>query len=122
MPARTGTPKRRVARREEGRAMAAQMCQRCGQRPAVATVRRAGPTGEVQEQNLCEVCLAELGLTETGRFGRPGGSRLGGSLFDEFFSEFFDRGLGDAEPSAPGRLATRPRRRVEQVDVTEVFS
>ena len=102
--------------------MAAQMCQRCGQRPAVATVRRAGPTGEVQEQNLCEVCLADLGLTETGRFGRPGASRLGGSLFDEFFSDFFDRGLGGAEPSAPGRLATRPRRRVEQVDVTEVFS
>src|SRR5687768_11115776 len=65
--ARLETPKRR-ARREEGRAMAAQMCQRCGQRPAVATVRRTGPTGEVQEQSLCEVCLAELGLTGTGRF------------------------------------------------------
>src|ERR687893_11699 len=50
--------------------------------------------------------------------------RRRGSLFDEFFSDFFERPFGaDAPPGAPGARATAPaRRRVEQVDITEFFS
>src|ERR687893_2187084 len=50
--------------------------------------------------------------------------RRRGSLFDEFFSDFFERPFGaDAPPGAPGARATAPaRRRVEQVDITHFFS
>src|ERR671914_2973987 len=50
--------------------------------------------------------------------------RRRGSLFDEFFSDFFDRPFG-AEPGAsPTARSSAPpaRRRVEQVDITEFFS
>src|ERR671914_99432 len=50
--------------------------------------------------------------------------RRRGSLFDEFFSDFFDRPFG-AEPGARPSArfsAPPPRRRVEQVDITEFFS
>src|ERR687894_667245 len=53
--------------------------------------------------------------------------RRRGSLFDEFFSEFFDRPFGADQgtgPSAvrPGTPAQTARRRVEQVDITAFFS
>src|SRR3954454_1820426 len=52
--------------------------------------------------------------------------RRRGSLFDDFFSDFFYPPIGAGPPSAPaatGRVPQpAPRRRVEQVDVTEVFS
>src|SRR5918992_1491689 len=50
--------------------------------------------------------------------------RRRGSPFDEFFSDFFDRPFG-AEPGARPSArfsAPPPRRRVEQVDITEFFS
>ncbi len=45
-------------------------------------------------------------------------SRLGGrgSLFDDFFSDFFDA------PTGLGRRAAEPQRQVERVDVTQFFS
>ena len=102
--------------------MAAQLCDRGDGRPAVGTVRRIGPSGEVVEERLCEVHLAEARV-EAGSFGRFGGRGLRGGLFDDFFSDFFERGStlsGAGEgPSPP---ATQPRRRVEQVDVTQFFS
>jgi ATP-dependent Clp protease ATP-binding subunit ClpC len=52
--------------------------------------------------------------------------RRRGSLFDDFFSDFFDRPLGTEPPTGPAGTgpATQPtqRRRVEQVDVTDFFS
>jgi ATP-dependent Clp protease ATP-binding subunit ClpC len=99
--------------------MATQMCDVCGVRPAVATARRTSPDGTVEEQHLCEVHLAELQRQTASPFARLGGGR--GGLFDDFFSDFFDRGL-DAGPGVrSGGTPTRPRR-VEQVDVTKFFS
>src|ERR671921_2532647 len=53
--------------------------------------------------------------------------RRRGSLFDEFFSDFFDRPFGADQgtgPSAarPGAPAQTAQRRVEQVDITDFFS
>jgi ATP-dependent Clp protease ATP-binding subunit ClpC len=87
------------------------MCDVCGIRPAVATVRRTMPNGEVSEQRLCSVHLAEVQGESRSPFAGLGARS---SLFDDFFSDFFDRGAGGT--------ATRPRRPVEQVDVTEFFS
>ncbi|MDX6699483.1 MAG: ATP-dependent Clp protease ATP-binding subunit ClpC [Solirubrobacteraceae bacterium] len=97
--------------------MSAQMCDVCGIRPAVATVRQVGPDGSTQERRLCEVHLAEVQGDQGSPFGRLGGRS---SLFDEFFSDFFDRGAGASAPAGGAR--TRARRPVEQVDVTEFFS
>ncbi len=98
--------------------MATQMCDVCGIRPAVATVRRTNPDGSVEEQRLCEVHLAEVQQQRTSPFSGLGGR---GSLFDDFFSDFFDRGAGGGMPG--GATPTRPRRGgVEQVDITEFFS
>ena len=103
--------------------MAAQLCDRGDGRPAVGTVRRIGPGGEVVEERLCEVHLAEARAQSSDPFRRLAGGGLGGGLFDDFFSDFFERGPrvsggGQAASSA----ATQPRRGVEQVDVTEFFS
>jgi hypothetical protein len=49
--------------------------------------------------------------------------RRRGSLFDEFFSEFFDRPLGVEGATSPtGTRTSAPpaRRAVEQVDITQV--
>jgi ATP-dependent Clp protease ATP-binding subunit ClpC len=81
------------------------VCQRHG-RPAVASRVRLRPDGTQETEYLCELDLAEERMA----------SRLGGgSLFDDFFSDFFDR-----TPST-GRAAAPPRQ-VERVDVTQFFS
>jgi ATP-dependent Clp protease ATP-binding subunit ClpC len=90
--------------------MATQLCDIDGVRPAVASVR-IRENGRVVTRNLCEVHLAEA------RAGAP--PLAGGSLFDEFFSDFFE-GFGGRP--AGGGLATKPRRPVEQIDVTQYFS
>ncbi len=94
--------------------MATTMCDVCGIRPAVMTVRRTAPGEPTRIEHLCEVHAAEA------RGGRSalGGSPLGGSsLFDEFFGRFFDEG---AQGTVPGRTAAP--RRAEQVDITRYFS
>jgi ATP-dependent Clp protease ATP-binding subunit ClpC len=98
---------------------AAVLCERCGLRPAVAEVRRTRPEVGTETQRLCQVCLAEV-RGESGGYGGRG-------FFDDFFSDFFDRGGGGLD--RPGGLAERqgggaPTRRsgVEQVDITEYFS
>src|ERR687898_21482 len=53
--------------------------------------------------------------------------RRRGSLFDEFFSDFFDRPFGADQGTGPsavrsGTPAQTARRRVEQVDITDFFS
>src|SRR5918995_6097354 len=53
--------------------------------------------------------------------------RRRGSLFDEFFSDFFERPFGADQGTGPsavrrGTPAQTARRRVEQVDITEYFS
>src|ERR687898_268920 len=90
------------------------MCDVCGIRPAVVTVRRTVPGEPPRIEHLCEVHAAEA------RGGRSafGGSPLGGgSLFDEFFDRFFDEG---PQRTTPGR--TSVPRRAEQVDITRYFS
>ena len=92
--------------------MASRLCDVCGVRPAVITVRRMSPRGSPRTEHLCEVHAAEArGLGSP--FGRP--QFGGGSLFDEFFGRFIDEGslrAGGADP----------RRRTEQVDITRLFS
>ena len=87
----------------------------------MASVRRVRPGVGAETQQLCEVCLAEV---------RGGSQGFGGrGLFDDFFSDFFERGFGPG-PSSPldRSYGDRPppvperRRGVEQVDVTEYFS
>ena len=87
------------------------LCQRHG-RPAVASRVRTRPDGTQEVEYLCEIDLAEERMS----------SRLGGgrSLFDEFFSDFFDRSpAGAGAAPAP---AQAPARRAESVDVTQFFS
>jgi ATP-dependent Clp protease ATP-binding subunit ClpC len=92
------------------------MCDVCGIRPAVVTVRRVVPGEGQRVEHLCEIHAAEAGA---GRSSFGGRSPLGGgSLFDDFFGRFFDeeplgrtRGGGMASP-----------RQAEQVDITQFFS
>ena len=75
--------------------MATRMCDVCGIRPAVVTVRRVVPGEGQRVEHLCEIHAAEAGV---GRSTFGGRSPLGGgSLFDDFFDRFFDeepRGSG----------------------------
>src|SRR5215216_7598061 len=91
------------------------MCDVCGIRPAVVTVRRVVPGESSRIEHLCEIHAAEA------RAGRSpfGGSPLGGgSLFDDFFGRFFDE-----EPlGGTRRGGAVPRRQAEQVDITQFFS
>ena len=81
-------------------------CQRHG-RPAVASRVRRLPDGTEEVEYLCEIDLAEERMS----------NRLGGrGLFDDFFSDFFDR-----DQTATPRPAA-PDRNVERVDVTQFFS
>ncbi|QIN80807.1 AAA domain-containing protein [Rubrobacter marinus] len=96
------------------------MCDLCGVRPAVVTVRRVVP-GEPRGRRTC--------ASRTPR--RPGSGvvrlwglfpRGGGSLFDDFFGRFFDGEPASApEEGAGGRGAPR-RMQAEQVDITRYFS
>src|SRR5215207_11541150 len=95
------------------------MCDVCGIRPAVVTVRRIVPREPPRIENLCEVHAAEARRVA----GRSplGGSPLGGgggSLFDDFFGRFFDEG----PHGEPHRGSAVPRRQAEQVDITQFFS
>src|SRR3954471_13186970 len=82
-------------------------CQKHG-RPAVATRTRLLPDGTQEVEYLCEIDLAEERMSN--RFG-------GRSLFDDFFSDFFDGARPGAGPRQPA-----PQRQVERVDVTQFFS
>jgi ATP-dependent Clp protease ATP-binding subunit ClpC len=82
-------------------------CQRHG-RPAVASRVRIRPDGTQETEYLCELDLAEERMS--GGLGR-------GSLFDDFFSDFFGDGPRSGRPPAPAQ-----QRQVERVDVTQFFS
>jgi ATP-dependent Clp protease ATP-binding subunit ClpC len=84
------------------------LCQRHG-RPAIASRVRLRPDGTEEVEYLCEIDLAQERMS-----GRLGGGR---SLFDEFFSDFFDR-----PPAGGAGRAQAPARRAESVDVTQFFS
>ena len=100
--------------------MATRMCDVCGIRPAVVTVRRVVPGEGQRVEYLCEIHAAEAGV---GRSTFGGSSPLGGgSLFDDFFDRFFEE-----EPRGETRGETRgggvvPRRQAEQVDITQFFN
>src|SRR5215212_1283381 len=96
--------------------MARRMCDVCGIRPAVVTVRRIVPGEGERVEHLCEIHAAEAGV---GRSPFGGRSPLGGgSLFDDFFGRFLDE-----EPFGEMRGGVgAPRRQAEQVDVTQFFS
>src|SRR5205807_2870480 len=96
----------RLLNPREGSMSVEHLCQRHG-RPAVATRTRLRPDGTQEVEYLCEIDLAEERMAN--RFGGRG------SLFDDFFSDFF----GD-RPSS-GQVAA-PSRQVERVDVTQFFS
>ena len=65
--------------------MATRMCDVCGIRPAVVTVRRVVPGDGQRVEHLCEIHAAEAGVGHS-TFG--GSSPLGGgSLFDDFFDK-----------------------------------
>ena len=92
--------------------MATRMCDVCGIRPAVVTVRRVVPGEGQRVEHLCEIHAAEAGV---GRSTFGGSSPLGGgSLFDDFFDRFFDE-----EPRGGGAVL---RRQAEQVDITQFFN
>ena len=87
--------------------MATRMCDICGIRPAVVTVRRVVPGEGQRVEHLCEIHAAEAGV---GRSTFGGSSPLGGgSLFDDFFDRFFEeepRGVsqrGRGSPPEAGR-------------------
>ncbi len=96
--------------------MATRMCDVCGIRPAVVTVRRVVPGEGQRVEHLCEIHAAEAGA---GRSSFGGRSPLGGgSLFDDFFGRFFDEEPRGFSQGA-GWLA---QRQAEQVDITQFFS
>src|SRR5829696_4539892 len=101
--------------------MATRMCEVCGVRPATVTIRRIVLGEEPRLEHLCEVHAA---AEARGGRSRLGGSPLGGgSLFDDFFSRFFEEGAsGGAGCSSAGRSSVVPERRAEQVDITQLFS
>jgi ATP-dependent Clp protease ATP-binding subunit ClpC len=96
--------------------MATRMCDVCGIRPAVVTVRRVVPGEGQRVEYLCEIHAAEAGV---GRSSFGGRSPLGGgSLFDDFFDRFIDQ-----EPLGETRGGgVVPRRQAEQVDITQFFN
>jgi ATP-dependent Clp protease ATP-binding subunit ClpC len=100
--------------------MATRMCEVCGVRPATVAIRRIVPGEPPRIEHLCEVHAAEA----RGGRSRLGGSPLGGgSLFDDFFSRFFEEGVSDgAGRSSAERSSVVPERRAEQVDITQLFS
>src|SRR6195256_58962 len=101
---RAGQPCPRSAKQEVPMAVE-HRCQKHG-RPAVAQRVRTLPDGTQEVEYLCEIDIAEERMAN--RFGGRG-------LFDDFFSDFFDRGqTATPRPAAPDR-------NVERVDVTQFF-
>src|SRR5215217_8147845 len=100
--------------------MATRMCEVCGVRTATLAIRRIVPGEPPRIEHLCEVHAAEA----RGGRSRLGGSPLGGgSLFDDFFGRFFEKGsVGGAGRGSVGRGSVVPERRAEQVDITQLFS
>src|SRR5215217_591678 len=100
--------------------MATRMCEVCGVRPATVAIRFLMTRRPPRIEHLCEVHAAEV----RGGRSRLGGSPLGGgSLFDDFFSRFFEEGVsGGAGRSSAGRRSVAPERSAEQVDITQLFS
>jgi ATP-dependent Clp protease ATP-binding subunit ClpC len=91
--------------------MASRLCDVCGARPATVAIRRIVPGGGQRIEHLCELHAAQA---------RGGRSAFGGgSLFDDFFNQFFEPA---AEPRRIPVEAEAGRRRAEQVDVTRFFS
>src|SRR4051812_50115669 len=86
------------------------LCQRHG-RPAVASRVRTRPDGTQEVEYLCDIDLAEERMS-----GRLGGGR---SLFDEFFSDFFDRSPTSGAGEQTQTRAPAPRAR--SVDVPPFF-
>src|ERR687895_1872843 len=92
------------------------MCDVCGIRPAVVTVRRVVPGEGQRVEHLCEIHAAEAGVGHSTFGGRsPLG---GGSLFDDFFDRFFD----ESPRGSPRGGGVVPRRQAEQVDITQFFN
>src|ERR687890_836395 len=94
------------------------MCDVCGVRPAVTTMRRIAPGEPPRTEYLCEVHAAQArggGTPFEGRSSFGGG----GSLFDDFFNRFFDEGPRRIPVGGGG---ASPRRQAEQVDITQFFS
>ena len=80
--------------------MATRMCDVCGIRPAVVTVRRVVPGEGQRVEHLCEIHAAEAGV---GRSTFGGSSPLGGgSLFDDFFDRFFEEEPRGEHPRGRG--------------------
>src|SRR5215207_9641 len=100
--------------------MATRMCEVCGVRPATVAIRRIVPGEPPRIEHLCEVHAVEA----RGGRSRLGGSPLGsGSLFDDFFSRFFEESAaGGAGRGSAARSSVVPERRAEQVDITQLFS
>src|ERR687890_354421 len=94
------------------------MCDVCGVRPAVTTMKRIAPGEPPRTEYLCEVHAAQARGGRTPFEGRSsfGG---GGSLFDDFFNRFFDEGSRRIPIDGGG---ASPRRQAEQVDITQFFS
>jgi ATP-dependent Clp protease ATP-binding subunit ClpC len=92
------------------------LCDVCGIRPAVVTVRRIVPGEGQRIEHLCEIHAAEAGVG-VGRSPFEGSSLGRGSLFDDFFDRFFDE-----EPLGTRGGGTVPSRQAEQVDITRFFS
>src|SRR3954470_10219717 len=92
------------------------LCDVCGVRPAVITVRRVVPGEPPRIEHLCEVHAAQA---------RGGGRRAsfgGGSLFDDFFGRIFDEAPEGPVGAPTGGTTPRRRRQAEQVDITQFFS
>jgi hypothetical protein len=70
------------------------MCDVCGVRPAVGTIRRIRPGQPAETLHLCEIHMAEQ---------RGMRSAFGGlGMFDDFFSRFYSEGAGGAPGGAAG--------------------
>src|SRR4028119_1207874 len=91
--------------------MAGRLCDVCGARPATVAIRRIVPGGGQRIEHLCDVHAARA---------RGGSSSFGGgSLFDDFFNQFFEATEGSGRSPSGGEAAAP---RAEQVDVTRFFS
>ena len=99
--------------------MVTRMCEVCGVRPATVAIRRIVPGEPPRIEHLCDVHAARA---SSGR-SRFGGSPLGGgSLFDDFFSRFFEEGASGGARRSGAERSVVPERRAEQVDITQLFS